>query len=120
MKEKSLTNQNKFNIFQKIRMFLNKIFYKNTEIKNETISYNDDKNILDELKRQNKFIQLQEKYEKGNIKEEELSEDEKEELLNLYKKQIKNLEQNVNKYQKELENYKCKIIKKKNQFNFNN
>lgn len=56
---------------------------------------------------------LQKKYEMGQIKEEEMSEMEKEGLLLLYKEQIKFLEDNISKYNNKLQEHKKRIIKLK-------
>lgn len=53
---------------------------------------------------------LQKKYEMGQIKEEEMSEMEKEGLLLLYEKQIEFLEDSVSKYEEKLKNCKERII----------
>ena len=71
-------------------------------------------NTIDALRKEQKLVELQEKYEHGIILEEDLSDNEKEQLTNLYEKQIKTLEENVSIYKQDLELYKNKIIKVRN------
>lgn len=56
---------------------------------------------------------LQKKYEMGQIKEEEMSEIEKENLLLLYEKQIEFLEDSISKYNKQFQEHKKRIMKLK-------
>lgn len=56
---------------------------------------------------------LQKKYEMGQIKEEEISEMEKESLLLLYKEQIEFLEDGISKYNKQFQEHKKRIMKLK-------
>lgn len=56
---------------------------------------------------------LQKEYETGQIKEEEMSEIEKESLLLLYKEQIEFLEDSVSKYNKQFQEHKKRIMKLK-------
>ena len=56
---------------------------------------------------------MQKDFENGIIKEEEIEENEKKDLLKLYEKQIKSLEIDINNYEKILDDYKTKIIKRK-------
>lgn len=120
MEEKSLIKREKSNIFQKIIMYLKKRIYNKTETEklnkvNDTKSdkTNNSLNSLDELRIENKLLKLQKDYENGIIKEEEIEENEKKDLLKLYEKQIKSLEIDINNYEKILDDYKTKIIKRK-------
>ena len=78
------------------------------------------KNIIDELEDKRKIIKLQQKYEAGKIKEEELSEVQKKELLNLYQEQISTLEGNIILYKRKLKLYKKKISEKMEKMKFKN
>lgn len=112
MEEKMLIKRNKLNIFQKLGLLLKKLFYKPKNIENMDITQKNTRNsnTLDEIKRKREVFSLQEKYEMGNILEKDMDKNEKEELIKLYKEQIKTLEENINIYQKGLEEYKNKII----------
>lgn len=70
-------------------------------------------NAIEELSNQYKIMQLQKDYEGGVIKEEELSDYEKESLMELYKKQVETLEINIAIKKQELLSYKEKILKAK-------
>lgn len=70
-------------------------------------------NIRSSISNKDKLMLLQKDYEKGIIKEEQLSDYEKECLIFLYKKQIKILEGDVDIKKKELLGYKEKILKVK-------
>lgn len=112
MGEKSLIKIEKLNIFQKISGFLKKIFYKNSiEEKTEENVIKQESNIIKELKEEQNILNLQEQYEAGKIKEENISEEDKDKLVELYKEQIKTLENNVALYKNSLKNYKEKILK---------
>lgn len=68
-------------------------------------------NIIEELAEENRILELQRKYENGSIKEQELTSDEKIKLEELYKKQIKTLDENKEMYEKQLLDYKQRIVK---------
>ena len=76
--------------------------------------------IFNEFEEKNRILKLQNDYENGIIKEDELSEEQKEELMNLYNEQIRNLEEEILRDKVELKMYKQKIknkmemLKKKN------
>lgn len=76
--------------------------------------------IFNEFEEKNRLLKLQNDYENGIIKEDELSEEQKEELMNLYNEQIRNLEEEILRDKVELKMYKQKIknkmelVKKKN------
>lgn len=74
-------------------------------------------NIIDEIKEKNKLLQLQRDYESGKILEEQLTEQQKEKLVLLYKEQIKTINENIEVYNKKLDYYKDEIIKKRKKLN---
>ena len=63
------------------------------------------------LQESGKILELQRKFEKGLIKESELSEEEKEKLIELYKEQIKSLCEDIKNNNMEIEKYKREISK---------
>ena len=65
------------------------------------------------LQENRKILELQRKFEKGLIKESELSEEEKEKLIELYKEQIKSLCEDIKNNNMEIEKYKREISKMK-------
>lgn len=70
--------------------------------------------MIDNIKRYNKLLELQKSFEDGTIKEEELSEEEKKGLTQLYKQQIIDLQTNINNNKNALKMYKEKIINIRN------
>ena len=121
--EKSLVQVNKNSIFYKIKIFFINLFHKNTEIESslnveEDISSNveienkrsefieDIKNIEDE---ETKLLKLQKQYRSGEIKEEELSEEQINSLCKLYDRQIANLKKSNDIRKQKLLEYRRKM-----------
>ena len=69
------------------------------------------------LKEETELLELQKKYEKGIILEEQLTEQEKENLEKLYEKQISLLEKRYLVYQEKLILYKNKILEIREKIN---
>ena len=69
--------------------------------------------FINGLQESGKILDLQRKFEKGLIKESELSEEEKEKLIELYKEQIKSLCEDIKNNNMEIEKYKREIAKMK-------
>ena len=59
---------------------------------------------------QRKLLELQKSYEQGAIKEEDLREEEKNSLIELYEKQIENLQKDIDDNKKSFEMYREKIV----------
>ena len=76
--------------------------------------------ILDEFEEKNRLLKLQKDYENGIILEEELTKKQKEELMNLYNEQIRNLEDEIARSKVTLKMYKNKISKKMEKLKKNN
>lgn len=93
------------NIFGKKRVMLTE----SVDVNNVVAKIND----IDELSKQYSILNLQNDYESGVIKEEMLSEDEKADLMELYKTQIETLQSNIDAKKRELEEYKEKILNAK-------
>ena len=62
---------------------------------------------------------MQKDFESGKLKEEDLKEIEKENLIKLYNKQIYSLKQDIENYNKILKSYKEKILVAKNKLKNN-
>lgn len=120
--DKSLVQVNEKSLFYKIKKFFRSLFYKNnsnvesinitetTTINNQDSNKNSFmesiRNIEDE---ETKLLKLQKQYRSGEIKEEELTEEQVNSLCALYDKQIENLRKsNENRKQKLLE-YRRKL-----------
>lgn len=122
--EKSLVKVNENSIFYKIKSFFRNLFHKDKEIENiipnETIS-ND--NIVKDDYKKSTFIEslknienedtlllkLQKKYRSGEIKEEDLTEEQKSSLCDLYDKQIADLRKSNEIRKNKLLQYKKKL-----------
>lgn len=121
--EKSLVQVNENSIFYKIKSFFRNLFHRNAEISDnviieENISSNaeiEDKksafmesirNIEDE---EIKLLKLQKKYRSGEIKEEDLSEEQAKSLCELYDKQIVNLRKSNQIRKQRLLEYRKKL-----------
>ena len=70
--------------------------------------------MIDNIKRYNKLLELQKSFEAGTLKEENLSEEEKSSLIQLYKQQIEDLQRNIDNNKNALKLYKEKIIDVRN------
>lgn len=106
-------------IWKRIVNFIKRIFGKNDVLLIN--SQKEEKNIpgnntIEEVLKEYKILELQRKYEKGRIKEEELSDYEKDSLEALYKKQIETLKTNIAIKKKEILGYKEQIIEAKQAF----
>lgn len=66
--------------------------------------------MMEEFNKKKELMNLQQKYEKGLIKEKDITEEQKKELLKLYEEQIKTLKENSENYKNSLKMYKEKII----------
>ena len=117
-KEKSLQIiDNKNNIFYKIKNFFKKLFSRNinTDESSDNLEINhinnDKKTFTKRLKLDTYLIELQKKFKQGKIGIKDLSDKEKDNMIELYQKQIsekkiklKNLNQEIVVYRKKLEN----------------
>ena len=70
--------------------------------------------MINSFQRYKKLLELQRFFEEGIIKEEDLSEEQKSSLMELYKQQINELQTNIDKNKKDLKLYKEKILNIRN------
>ena len=119
--EKSMVKINENSIFYKIKQFFKKLFYKKETINNITVETN--KVILQNDNKKNKFMEeikniedeetlllkLQKKFRSGEIKEEELTEEQVKSLCELYDKQIANLRKSNEIRKQKLLEYRKKL-----------
>lgn len=116
--EKSLVQVNENSIFYKIKKFFINLFHKNTEFQsNVVVEENISNNIENETKKsafiesikniedeETKLLKLQKQYRSGEIKEEELTQEQVNSLCVLYDSQIARLKKsNAIRKQKILE-----------------
>lgn len=100
----------KENIFKKFFIFIKRFFSKD-DLKalnpvEPTIKTN---NFINEFEHSRKILSLQKDFEVGIVKEEDLTEEEKSNLMNLYRKQIEDLNKDISSYQRALKMYDEKI-----------
>lgn len=122
MNNKQLLEINKNSIFHKIKEFFKSMFYKNSINTNYTNSLKNENITSETLDRKNAFIKqvrkiedeetkllkLQKQYRNGEIKEEELSEEQVKSLCELYDKQIASLKKSNEIRRKELKKVRNK------------
>lgn len=121
--EKSLVQVNENSIFYKIKKFFKNLFNKNSEITNNyTIIEEQKVNLENENKKKYfmesiknieneeiKLLKLQKQYRSGEIKEEELTEEQVNSLCALYDKQIENLRKSNEIRKQKLLEYRRKL-----------
>ena len=121
--EKSLVQVNENSILYKIKKFFKNLFNKNSEITNNyTIIEEQKVNLENENKKKYfmesiknieneeiKLLKLQKQYRSGEIKEEELTEEQVNSLCALYDKQIENLRKSNEIRKQKLLEYRRKL-----------
>ena len=113
MKNNMLIKKENISIFRKILNFVKKIFDKKEKFKEcntELYEIKQDYNIKNSFDQKRNVAELQRKYESNVIREEDLTETEKNDLNKLYKEQIATIENNIQVGLKELDFYKQRII----------
>ena len=120
--EKSLVQVNENGIFYKIKSFFKNLFNRNNTNNNYAI-VKEDKSIVESENTKNAFMEsiknieneetkllkLQKQYRSGEIKEEELSEEQINSLCKLYDRQIANLKKSNDIRKQKLLEYRRKI-----------
>ena len=118
--EKSLVQVNRNWIFNKIKMFFKNLFSKNNVIDNNCYTIEDEKNnenikksFMESIRNiedeEIKLLKLQKQYRNGEIKEEELTEEQVNSLCALYDKQIANLRKSNQIRKQKLLEYRRKL-----------
>ncbi|MFQ9822247.1 MAG: hypothetical protein ACLRXI_02795 [Clostridia bacterium] len=118
--EKSLVQVNRNGIFNKIKMFFKNLFSKNNVIDNNCYTIEDEKNnenikksFMESIRNiedeEIKLLKLQKQYRNGEIKEEELTEEQVNSLCALYDKQIANLRKSNQIRKQKLLEYRRKL-----------
>lgn len=114
--EKNLVEK-KESFFGKVKNFFKKIFNKkevNQEVTEEVIeNAKQDNDFSDYIKitedEETKLLDLQRRYRKGEIAENDLTDEQIEALSNLYDKQIAELKKSIALREKKIEEYKKKV-----------
>ena len=121
--EKSLVQVNENSIFYRFKNFFKNLFYKNKvvnnvsntiEIPENTMHTTEQKNLFMESIKNNeneetKLLKLQKQYRNGEVKEEELTEEQINSLTALYDKQIANLRKSNQIRKQKLLEYRKKL-----------
>lgn len=120
--DKSLAQVNENSIFYKIKKFFRSLFYKNnsnvesikiTETKTSNNRESDKNSFMESIKNieneETKLLKLQKQYRSGEIKEEELTEEQINSLCALYDKQIANLRKSNEIRKQKLLEYRRKL-----------
>lgn len=116
--------QNIIDMFEKVKQFTKRIFIKGDNLLTEGTNKNSSnentnnstiqnvakpKSMREQLEQERQMLVLQKKYECGEVKEEELSQEQKSELIEVYKKQIKTLEERKKQCELQISNYKKQL-----------
>ena len=110
-KEKKLIKSEEKNILIRIFKFIKKLCFKKQKVKLvEEVPCKPKDSFINKMKENRNLLNLQRHFENGEVKEDELTEQQKEELLNLYNNQISELQQDIKNYEKVLNSYKEKIL----------
>lgn len=121
--EKSLVQVNENSIFYKIRIFFRNLFHKKTEVENNlVVEENISSNVASENKKsvfmesirniedeETKLLKLQKQYRSGEIKEEDLTEEQVNSLCLLYDNQIARLKKSNEIRKKKILDYRRKL-----------
>ena len=118
--EKSLVEVNENSIFYKIKTFFKNLFHKGNNIniiqetRDITIENESKKNaFMEEIRKvedeETKLLKLQEQYRSGEIKEEDLTEEQIKSLNKLYDKQITNLKKSNEIRKQKISNYRKRL-----------
>ena len=109
IEKKSLVKKGKTTILHRILNYFKSIFCEKENDSSAHI-FDTNNNLRDKFEDERRILVLQKKYEKGTITEDVISTEDKQKLIQLYKKQISDLELNVEIHKRELEMYRKKIL----------
>lgn len=117
--EKSLIQVNENSIFYKIKRFFRNLFHKeqaivNNELIEEKVEIEDKKSTFIEAIKmvedeETRILKLQKQYRLGEIKEEDLTQEQVKSLCDLYDKQIENLRKSNEIRKQKLAEYRKKL-----------
>lgn len=121
--EKSLVQVNENSIFYKIKRFFKNLFNKNADTTDNYVAIKNNNNSVESENKKNSFMEsikniedeetkllkLQRQYRSGEIKEEELTEEQVNSLCTLYDRQIANLKKSNDMRKQRLLEYRKKL-----------
>lgn len=116
--EKSLKVINEGSIFYKIKSFFNRLFYCKSQISskfedNNTVLVSDKKEVFNESLKINidtSIIDLQTQLKQGKIKMDDLSNEETDRLIKLYKQQINEKKVRLKEIKSKIINIKARLL----------
>ena len=117
--EKMLIKQENKSIFEKAFEFIKKLFSpkkEETNFKSNT-SHKKNNSFTEQFENSKKLFIIQKNFENGTIKERDLTLEERNALVNLYKSQIEHLQRDIDIERRILQNYKAKILSAQNRLN---
>lgn len=116
--EKMLMEIEEKNIFKKVINFIKSIFSKKQESKLTNTEFRaKDNSFINKIEEDRRILNIQKSFESGELKESNLTATDKNNLLKLYNKQIRDLKQDIENYKRNLNSYKEKIIVAKSKLN---
>lgn len=113
--EKNLIEKNEKSIFGKIKNFFKKLFNKKENVVNETVeessaSVKENNEFKEYIKmtedEETKLLELQARYRRGEIGQNDLTEDQIDALCDLYDKQIEELKKSIKIKEEKIANHK--------------
>lgn len=121
--EKNLIEKNEKGIFSKIKNFFKNLFSKkdnqklaNEDSKENTTQQKDNNDFKNYIKmtqdEETKLLDIQARYRRGEIGQNDLTDEQIDALCNLYDKQIADLKKAIENTKKQIEQYDKKIEKK--------
>ena len=110
--------EEKTNIFKKVINFIKSIFSKKQESNLTNTEFRaKDNSFINKMEEDRRILNMQKSFESGELKEQNLTETDKNNLLKLYNKQIIDLKQDIENYKRNLNSYKEKILVAKSKLN---
>lgn len=114
--EKNLIEKEERNLFGKIKNFFKKLFFKNVETENyqeETIEETKANEFKESIKmsvdEEKELLDLQARYRRGEIAENDLTEEQIDALCDLYDRQIDELNESIRIKEEKIAEYKKRI-----------
>ena len=114
--EKNLIEKKEKSVFQKIKNFFKKLFVKNkieNNIQPDIIEEESNNEFKESIKmtedEETKLLELQRKYRRGEVAENDLTEEQIDALCELYDKQIEDLKQSIRIKEEKIAEHKKRI-----------
>lgn len=116
--EKMLIEIKEKNIFTRVINFIKRAFFKRQKQDlPQAELYNNDNSFIKQLEENKNTLDMQKRFESGELKEADLTETEKNSLMKLYNEQIIDLKRDIENYKSALNSYKNKILVARSKIN---